>query len=183
MIGVNSLVATAPVIDGAGNLVARTPSGTGINLALPVSNVQSFIADVQNRRVASKSTLERPREATVANITLNGQVINGSLTTGDRTFEGGRFVNLYQFQGQANQQIVIDMSSQKINSYLSLYQVSESSENREFIKIAENDDRSPNDLNSQITTTLPADGIYFIVASSNGRGEIGNYNLRAAVNS
>ncbi|HIK06566.1 MAG TPA: trypsin-like peptidase domain-containing protein [Trichormus sp. M33_DOE_039] len=181
VIGVNSWVALAPVFDGAGNLVARTPSGTGINLALAVSNVKSFIADVQNRRVASKSTLERRQEPTVATISLNGQLINDSLTAGDRTLADGRFINLYQFQGRANQQVVIDMTSQKINSFLSLYQVSESAEGREFIKIAENDDRGANDLNAQIATTLPADGFYLIVASSNERGEIGNYSLRAAV--
>ncbi|MBD2302452.1 serine protease [Nostoc sp. FACHB-190] len=180
VIGVNTWGATAPVYDKEGNVIARTPSGTGINLALPVSNVQSFIADIQNRRVASQSTLERRQEPTIANITLNGQVIDGSLTTGDRTLKDGRFVNLYQFQGRANQQIVIDMKSQKINSYLTLYQVNGSSEDSEVIKIAENDDRGPNDLNAQIATTLPADGFYFIVASSNERGEMGNYSLRAA---
>lgn len=179
VIGVNSWVATAPVFDGEGNLVARTPSGTGINLALSVTNLKSFIADVQNRRVASTSTLPRSQEPTVATISLNGRVINGSLTTDNHTF-AGKFINLYQFQGKANQQVVIEMTSEKINSYLSLYQVSESSEGRNFTKIVENDDRGPNDLNSQIATTLPADGVYFIVASSNERGEIGNYSLRAA---
>ncbi|MDZ8091579.1 MAG: S1C family serine protease [Nostoc sp. DedQUE05] len=179
VIGVNSLVATAPVFDGAGDLVARTPSGTGINLALPVEKVKSFLADVRNQRVSNKSTLPREKEPTITTIPLNGQVINGSLAEGDRIRDNGSFIKLYQFQGRAGQKVVIEMASRKINSFLNLYQVSESSEGKEFNKIAENDDRGPGDLNAQIETTLPADGLYFIVASASERGETGNYGLRA----
>ncbi|MBD2680933.1 MULTISPECIES: serine protease [Nostoc] len=179
VIGVNSLVATAPVFDGAGDLVARTPSGTGINLALSVEKVKSFLADVRNQRVSNESTLPREKEPTFTTILLNGQVINGSLAEGDRIRKKGGFVNLYQFQGRAGQKVVIEMTSQKINSFLSLYQVSESSEGKEFNEIAENDDRGPGDFNAQIEINLPADGLYFIVASSLEPGETGSYSLRA----
>jgi len=180
VIGVNSLVALAPVLDDAGNLVAHTPSGTGINLSIPVENVKSFITDVRNQRVASKSTLPHPKQAVVTTILLNGRVINGSLAKGDRMRENGSFMNLYQFQGRAGQKVVIDMTSQKIDSFLLLlYQISESSEGQEVTKIAESDDRGPNDVNAQIATTLPKDGVYLIVASSQDPGETGNYSLRA----
>ena len=179
VIGVNSLVATAPVFDGGGDVVAYTPSGTGINLALPVEKVKSFLADVRNQRVSNESTLPRKKEPTVATIPLNSQVINGSLAEGDPIRNNGSFVKQYQFQGRAGQKVVIEMTSQKINSFLSLCQVSESFEGKECKEIAENDDRGPGDFNAQIETTLPVDGLYFIVASASERGETGNYSLRA----
>ncbi len=179
VIGVNYLVATARVFDGADNLVGYTPSGTGINLALPVEKVKSFLADVRKERVSNESTLPKTKEPTIATISLNGQVVNGSLAEGDGIAENGAFINLYQFQGRAGQQIVIDMTSKKINSFLSLYQVSESSEGQKFKEIAENDDIGPGDFNAQIKTNLPADGLYVINASSHERGETGNYSLRA----
>ncbi|MHC5673559.1 S1C family serine protease [Nostoc sp.] len=180
VIGVNYLVAKARVFDDAGNLIASTPSGTGINLALPVEKVKSFLADVRKKRVSNESTLPKTKERTIATISLNGQVINGSLGEGDRIAEkNGAFVNLYQFQGRANQQIVIDMTSKKINSVLTLYQVSESSEGQKFKPIAENNDIGPGDFNAQIKTNLPADGLYVIIASSDEQGETGNYSLRA----
>ncbi|MHC5612677.1 MAG: S1C family serine protease [Nostoc sp.] len=179
VIGVNSLVAKAPVFDGAGNQVAYTPSGTGINFALPVEKVKSFLADVRNKRVSDQSTLPRKKDPTVATLSLNGQVINGSLAEGDRIAENGTFINLYQFQGRASQQLVIDMTSQKINSVLTLYQVSESSEGQKIKEIAENDDIGPGDFDAEIAATLPEDGVYLIVATSHERGETGDYSLRA----
>ncbi|MCC5611969.1 S1C family serine protease [Nostoc sp. CHAB 5834] len=178
VIGVNSLVAKSPVFDGAGNIVAYTLSGTGINFALPVEKVKSFLADVRNKRVSDESTLPRKKEPTVATISLNGQVINGSLAKGDRIAENGAFINLYQFQGRAGQQLVIDMTSQKINSVLILYQVSESPEGQKIKEIAENDDRGSGDFNAQIGATLPEDGVYLIFATSHERGETGDYSLK-----
>jgi len=73
------------------------------------------------------------------------------------------------------QKVVIEMNSQKINSFLALYQVIESPEGKGLKKIAENDDKGSGDLNAQIVTTLPEDGVYLIVASSSEPGETGNY--------
>jgi serine protease Do len=179
VIGVNTWGGIAPVFDRFGNQFAYTPSGTGINLALTVGQVQSFIADVRNKQVSRESTLQRRQETTVASISLNGQVINGTLAKGDRTLENGSFFQQYQFRGRANQQVLIDMTSQNINSVLTLYQVTESSGAINFTKIAENDDRAPGDFNAQIITTLPEDGLYIIVAAAQEPGETGKYNLRA----
>lgn len=183
VIGVNVSVAIARVYDGDDHIAGFTPSGTGINFAIPVEKVESFLSDVSKKRVSDKSTVVKPtKESTIATILLNGQVINSSLAEGDRTRKNGSFVKLYQFQGRVDQKVVIEMNSQKINSFLTLYQVIESSEENALKKIAENDDRGPGNLNSQIVTTLPENGVYIIVASSSERGETGNYSLRATAN-
>ncbi|MBD2777450.1 S1C family serine protease [Iningainema tapete] len=179
VIGVNTAVATARVFDFKGDVVGVTPSGTGINFAIPVARVQSFLSDVRQKRVSADSTLAKQTEPSILTISLNGQVVNGSLGEGDRTLENGSFTDLYQFQGRAGQQVVIEMTSQKINSFLTLYQIIESDVGQQVKAIAQNDDRGAGDFNAQIITTLPKDGIYLIVASSSERGESGNYSLKA----
>jgi serine protease Do len=176
-----------PLLNSKSQVIGVNTSGFGIhklnsgmNFAIPVAQVQSFIAAARNKDISSVSTVVQPStKPTVATISLNGQVINGSLAQGDRIGENGSYINLYQFPGRAGQKVIIEMTSQKINSVLSLYQVTESSKGEEIKKIAENDDRGPGDFNAQIDTTLKADGVYLIVASSQERGETGNYSLRA----
>ncbi|GCL36780.1 serine protease [Sphaerospermopsis reniformis] len=177
-----------PLLNSKGQVIGVNTAGivgpgklnSGMNFAIPVAQVQSFITAARKKDISSVSTLfEKSTKSAIANISLNGQIINNSLAEGDRIRENGSFVNLYQFQGRAGQRVVIEMTSQKINSLLSLYQVSESSEGNSFNKIAENDDRGAGDFNAQIDMTLPEDGVYIIVATSQQRGETGNYSLQA----
>ncbi|BAY37669.1 serine protease [Nostoc sp. NIES-2111] len=176
-----------PLLNSKGQVIGVNTSGIGVrslnsgmNFAIPVAQVQSFITAARKKDIASQPTIYPvSKKPSVATISLNGRVINGSLAPGDRIRENGSYVNLYQFQGRAGQQIVIEMTSQKINSVLSLYQVVESSEGTGFKEIAENDDRGPGDFNAQIETRLPEDGVYLIIASSQEREETGNYSLRA----
>jgi serine protease Do len=175
-----------PLLNSKGQVIGVNTSGygvsglnSGMNFAIPVAQVQSFITAARKKDISAVSTIIEPaKKPTVATISLNGQVINGSLNRGDR-IRNGSFINLYQFQGRAGQQIVIEMTSQKINSILSLYQLVESSEGTGLKEIAENDDRGPGDFNAQIQTRLAEDGVYLIIASSQEGGETGNYSLRA----
>jgi serine protease Do len=174
-----------PLLNSQGQVIGVNTSGigelnTGMNFSIPVSQVQSFIVAARKKDVSPVSTLfTRTQEPSIRTITLNGQVVKGSLSKGDRTLEDRRFADFYQFQGKKGQQVVIEMTSQKINPVLSLYQVVESAEGEQLTPIAKNDDKGPGDFNAQITATLPADGIFLIVANSLDRGEIGDYSLRA----
>jgi serine protease Do len=104
------------------------------------------------------------------------------LSNGDRILKdgsfAGNFFDIYQFQGRKGQQVVIEMTSQKINPVLILYQVVEFAEGEQLTPIAENDDKGPGDFNAQIAITLPADGVYKIIANSLDMGEVGDYSLR-----
>ena len=169
VIGVNTSVAVSPVLDDAGNQVAVVPGGTGINFSQPGAKVKSFLADIKQKKVSPISTLPA-EEPSVKTISLDGQVINGSLNGSP---------DYYIFSGKAGQTIVIEMDSQKINPFLTLSQVIESDAGKKIEKIAENDDKGAGDFNARIVATLPADGIYLIIANSSERGETGNYSLRA----
>ncbi|MTJ55842.1 serine protease [Anabaena sp. UHCC 0253] len=181
-----------PLLNSKGQVIGVNTSGivgpaklnSGMNFAIPVAQVQSFITAARKKDISSISTLfEKSTKPAIANISLNGQIINGSLAEGDPTRENGEikngsFVNLYQFRGRAGQRVVIEMTSQKINSFLILCQVIETSEGQIYSKITENDDRGAGDFNAQINTILPEDGVYAIFASSQQIGETGNYSLR-----
>ena len=181
-----------PLLNSQGQVIGVNKSiiigdkelSAGMNFAIPVSQVQSFMVAARKNDVSPVSTIfTRTQQPSIRTITLNGQVINGSLSDGDRFFEEGKFAgnffDVYQFQGKKGQQVVIEMTSQKINPVLSLYQVVESTEGEQRIPIAENDDRGPGDFNAQIAVTLPADGVFLIMANSLDEGEIGDYSLRA----
>ena len=170
VIGVNTWGGKSEVVGPEGNFVGYVNGGTGINLSQPGKKVESFLADIRKQKVSPVSTLDKPKEKSVETIALDGQVINGTLN-------GSR--DGYIFSGKTGQKVVIEMNSQKINSFLSLAQVIESANGKELEKIAENDDKGAGDFNAEIVTTLPADGIYLIVAKSSQRGETGNYSLRA----
>lgn len=172
VVGVNTWGVKARVFDGDGNLVGSTSSGTGINLSQPVGKVESFLADIQQQRVSPVSTLTEPEKTSIKTISLDGRVVNGTLK---------REPDVYTFSGKAGQKVLIQMNSQNINPLLVLYRFIKSDDGGKPEKIANNDDKGPNDFNSEIATTLPADGVYAIVATSADRGESGNYTLRAVV--
>ncbi|MEO1374535.1 MAG: trypsin-like peptidase domain-containing protein [Cyanobacteria bacterium J06635_10] len=165
VIGVNT-----SIIGASGKL------NTGMNFAISVSNVRSFITAVKTGDLSPVSTLNKPsRKLKIATISLNGRVINGTLT------KDNRFLNLYAFQGKAGQKLEIEMISQSMNPALGLYQLIETSEGKKFNRIVQNDDRGPGDFNSRIATTLPANGVYVIEAKSSAGKQAGNYTLRAAI--
>ena len=148
------------------------PAGTGINLSQPGEKVKSFLADIKQQKVSPISTVPTSKEPSVETISLDGQVINGSLNGSP---------NGYIFSGKAGQIVVIEMDSQKMNPFLTLSQVIESDAGKKIEKIYENDDKGAGDFNARIVATLRADGIYLIIASSSERGETGNYSLQANV--
>ena len=165
---------------------------TGMNFAIPVSDVRSFLAAARKGDLSPVSTLEKSQPPTTQAISLNGQVINGSLAQGDFTPSSiqqyfpdinlaSSFVDSYQFQAKEGQKVVIEMTSKQINPSLTLYQVIETNEGQQHKKIAENDDRGAGDFNSRITATLPTDGVYYLFASSPYQ-ETGDYSLRAVAN-
>ena len=188
-----------PLLNTKGEVVGVNKSGvvaegklnTGMNFAIPVDKLRSFIAAARKGDLSPVSTLKKLQPPSIQAISLNGQIISGSLAQGDfppsnirKYFPdinlAGSFVDSYQFRARKSQKLVIEMTSKQINPSLTLYQIIETNEGQQFKKIAENDDRGAGDFNAQITTTLSADGVYYLFASS-PYFETGDYSLRAVV--
>ncbi len=188
-----------PLLNTKGEVVGVNKSGvvgpgktnTGMNFAIPVDKLRSFIAAARKGDLSATSTLQKWQPPTIQAISLNGQIINGSLAQGDfpandirKYFPdinlAGSFIDSYQFQARRGQKLVIEMTSKQINPSLTLYQMIETNEGKQFKKVAENDDRGAGDFNAQITATLSADGVYYLFASSPYQ-ETGDYSLQAVV--
>ena|GEM_PF-5833597 len=85
------------------------------------------------------------------------------------------YFNVHTFEGQAGEQIVIDLVSSEFDAYLLL-------SDPEGNKIAEDNDGG-DDSNARVVVTLTATGTYEIVVNTYKPEELGNYtlNLRAAL--
>lgn len=104
----------------------------------------------------------------------NGFILqnSGTLDTGELVLTDGSAYDKYFFEGRRGQAVTIDMNSTDFDTYLVLLDPA-------YEKIAENDDISPSNINSQITTILPSDGIYTIWANGYDSNEQGQYSITA----
>lgn len=97
---------------------------------------------------------------------------SGTLNVDELVLTDGSAYDKYFFEGRRGQAVTVDMSSNDFDTYLVL--LDPASE-----KIAENDDISASNRNSQITTILPSDGIYTIWANGYDSNEQGQYSITA----
>jgi S1-C subfamily serine protease len=160
LVGVNTSIFTTG--EQGGNI--------GIGFAIPTDEVLPFIASVQNGSASTTASAsggrnENPPEAISLNDTINGQLGDTSNVLPD-----GSFFNGYVFEGQAGQQVAIDMVSREIDPYVILISLED-----EGFYIE--DDDSGGNLNARLVTTLPVTGRYVILANSYAEGERGNYEL------
>lgn len=164
VIGVNTAILS---YGGGGNI--------GIGFAIPTEAVQPFLVAVQEGTAPRVAQRVEAGEAQLASLTLDGQAVLGTLSTGDDTLPNNSYFDLYSLAGEAGQQVTIEMTSDRIDPSLILF---------DPIKqevIAQNDDISANDFNAKLTATLPETGIYYVIANVYEQEESGEYNIRATV--
>jgi S1-C subfamily serine protease len=160
LIGVNTSIFTTGEQGGS----------IGIGFAIPTNEVITFIASVQNGSASTTASAngarsDNPPESINLNATIRGQLGNDSNILPD-----GSFFNGYVFEGQAGQQVAIDMVSREIDPYVILISL----DDEEFYV---QDDDSGGNLNARLITTLPVTGRYVILANSFAEGEQGSYEL------
>ncbi|KLE34675.1 pre-peptidase C-terminal domain-containing protein [Aurantiacibacter luteus] len=100
-----------------------------------------------------------------------GQSLTGALTRSDGTALSGEFVDYYAFAGRQGQRVTFDLTSDSIDTLLSVHMPDGRVETNDDISGVENTD-------SRLSITLPADGTYHVAASSFGRNVTGPYELR-----
>ena len=104
-----------------------------------------------------------------------GATIDGSLAEGDGRLASGEFTDRYRFTARRGQRVRIEMSSDKVDTYLALRRPDGTQD--------ANDDTETDgqtSTNSRIDTVLAEDGEYVIVATSYRPGESGSYRLSLA---
>ena len=94
----------------------------------------------------------------------------GQLALGDQVAPDDTLFDLYTFNGQAGQLVTISLESQEFDTYLVL--VDDAGQ-----VLADNDDVDSTTTNSQITTTLPRNGVYRIIVNGYSKADQGRYSL------
>ena len=159
LIGVNTSIFTTG--EGGGNI--------GIGFALPVSEVQTFLAEVRNGSAPTTASAGNRGLREPVAIALNNNV-SGQLDNSSDVLPDGSFFNAYVFEGRRGQQVTVEMFSQDIDPYLIV--LSESGDSLYL-----EDDDSAGGYNARVEATLPEDGAYIIIANSYAQGEQGSYDL------
>lgn len=93
----------------------------------------------------------------------------GELASGDEQLNSGEYVDAYQIEGRAGQQLRINLSSDQFDTYVMLRGPDGSS--------FDNDDAGNGGTNSELVVTLPASGTYRLMVTSYRAGETGGYAL------
>jgi serine protease Do len=173
-----------PLLNSNGELIGVnsaifSPRGSGGNIgigfAIAVDRVQSFLTAVRQGRaptVAQQSPVlggGKPAER----VSLDSSLIRGLLNKDSSVLPADNsYFNAYTFEGRAGQRVVVEMSSNEVDSYLILL----SPDGRDLAQ----DDDSGGGSNARLITALPADGLYTVLANSYSPGETGQYDLRLA---
>jgi len=160
LIGVNTSIFTTQ----------RSGGSIGIGFAIPVTEVQSFIVDVQNGTATTTAGAAGARGAREPEAIALNDTVAGRLTPNSDVLPDGSYFNAYSFAGRRGQRIAIQMESREIDPYLILL-----SQDGDTLYLE--DDDSAGNYNAFLETTLPADGTYIIIANSYAEGEEGRYNL------
>ncbi|MFE4105346.1 trypsin-like peptidase domain-containing protein [Almyronema epifaneia] len=163
LIGVNTSIFTTGA--NGGNI--------GIGFAIDIQQIRPFLAAVEQGTAAQAATgsMRLGQEQPPATIAVNGPVVTGQLDASSHVLPvDNSYFNVYTFEGRAGQPITIEMRSSEIDSFLILVAPDGSTVGQ--------DDDSGGNLDARLSTILPANGAYLILANSYAPAEAGRYQLR-----
>ena len=165
LIGVNSAIFSP----GDGNV--------GIGFAIATDRVDSFLVAVNEGR-APRTPQQSPllgggKPAQRLELSERPVEIKGKLSEDSSVLPSDQsYFDAYTFEGVIGERVTIELSSEEFNPYLIV--LSPDGEN-----IAQDDD-SAGGTSSRVEFSLPADGIYTVLANTVSAGEKGSYTLQAA---
>ena len=130
---------------------------------------ESFGQPSDGITLASGSDFNAPVMLNAGELTIN-ESIRGALESSDRRLSSGEFVDLHVFDGEADEPVLIEMTSSAFDTYLIVTLPTG--------EVITNDDFEGSINVSRIEMIMPMDGRYRIEATSYAAGESGAYNLR-----
>jgi hypothetical protein len=101
-----------------------------------------------------------------------GESVSGHLEPGSRVRDDGSYYDLYTYQGNVGERIVITMRSSAFDTFLSFGPL-EAGE----VSVEQSNDDGADGTNSRLEVTLSRTGLFGIMANSLGAGETGPYTL------
>jgi plastocyanin len=138
-------------------------------LLLLVAPAASLVA--QQRVLASEAVLSLPLDP--ARVIAAGETKRAALAAGDDMLSDSSHFGRWHFEGKRGQRVTVTQRSAGFDTFLQLGKQGAS-------EIAEQNDDAE-ETNSEITYTLPEDGLYVIIAGSFAPRETGDYTVTLAV--
>ncbi|MBB4637269.1 DUF4344 domain-containing metallopeptidase [Longimicrobium terrae] len=102
-----------------------------------------------------------------------GQTVSGRLEASDPTLQDGSHYDIYTYQGQPGEEIVVRLESTDFDPFLTWGTLF----GNQYQRIAQDDDSGPG-ANAELRVRLDRSGTYAIQANSFGANESGAYTLR-----
>jgi len=158
--------------DSAGELNARLVAtlpedGEYIIIANSFSQGEQGRYDLRLSEVDAGASMPPSGAAATGEVILQEQ---GQLVTGDGLAPDGTLYDQFTFNGTAGQRVTVTLVSPEFDTYLA---VVDSGGNL----VAENDDISPGNTNSEVSFTLPSSGAYLIIVNGYSTSDRGRYSL------
>ncbi len=153
---------------------------TGISVAVSIDRVNELIAAYKDNGSAFVSIEAADKRTRMQELPTTGAVISASFKPGDDTDKQNTYYRNYAFKGKANQELTIEMNSDRIDPVLTLYFISDG-ESSAPEKVTENSGISPQNTNAKLSIILPKDGIYAVKAKTFQPGETGDYQIKATL--
>ena len=102
-----------------------------------------------------------------------GETREGELSLGDHMLPDGTYFDLYSFRGEAGDTVVISLSSDELDMFLSLGRPMGAGE----MDVMETDDDGGEGYNARLIYRLPESGEYHVRAESYSGGSTGSYRI------
>jgi tetratricopeptide (TPR) repeat protein len=164
--------AIAMVQQGGGNTQQGGGNGQANRNTQQVNRTTQSPAETGRRSNSSQNTIQRREQAD--NQVATGDFIlqeQGVLQPGGSVLSSDNSLyQTYTFQGRRGQSVTITLNSNDFDTYLILLDSDDQ-------KIAESDDISSSNTNSEIRMTLPANGTYSVVVNTYDASGQGRYQL------
>ena len=151
---------------------------TSIGVAISVDRVNELVSAYKDNLSSFVSIENTDKRTRMQELPTNGTMLSASFKSGDDTDKQNTYYRNYVFKGKANQELTIEMNSDRIDPVLVLYSIGEDSEAE---KVIENSGISPQNTNARISVVLPKDGTYAVKAKTFQPGETGDYQIKATL--
>ncbi|HEY0101657.1 MAG TPA: lamin tail domain-containing protein, partial [Pyrinomonadaceae bacterium] len=163
--------------NGGGGTAARIPPNGGFG-RLPITGTYTIVANTLATNQSGNYSLTLTKAATdCASVPLTpGTTVNGTLANGDcRLLEDGSFLDAYTFNGAANAQITLTMTSSTAGLSPVVFLLSPTG----YVLAIGTPPTggSPARIPDTGSFTLPTTGTYTVLANSSVAGQTGDYTL------
>ena len=164
-----------PVLNFKGEVVGASVASLRSGVSVPVRDralAESPPGQVGFSTASSLTETRRTRAIPVQEFftpIAYGDVISDSLTPATYRIEGGKHLKVFTFHGAQGDQVQIILSSEDFNAYLVIGATT--------LDWWVEDYGGGRGTDAQLSVTLPASDTFYVVATTNAAGEIGDFRL------